>query len=382
MKAKKEQYNAILDKMDEILEAGIVEVRGLTEVENTEVEELRAEANALRSEIEEEIRSVEENATTKIVEEKEIVNMENTELEVRGMSDFIKGIDSEEVRAMSTAEASHGGIIPTSLDKNIIKKIEEVAPLFNMVPKFTPVAGTLDIPAEDEIGSAGFVGEGEATANSDFKFKTVQLTQKRAGSEITLNQHLINDSGIDIVDYSQNLLMERLGKALDRAMITGTVASKSFEGLKAGLPVANDYTGAFGIDLFIGAMASMKAEYQGGAKWVMNRAMFEKTVKMKDANGNLYVAREVINTGIQYKLFGLEILINDACIDTEFYLTNIARTFKGMIKKGSQLSKISEDTQNRRNGTVTLVLDTYVDAVIVQAEASLKIIPTAVVKSK
>ena len=52
IKVKKEQYNAILDKMNKILEIGIVEVRGLTEVENTEVKELRAKADNLKLEIE------------------------------------------------------------------------------------------------------------------------------------------------------------------------------------------------------------------------------------------------------------------------------------------------------------------------------------------
>ena len=44
-----------------------------------------------------------------------------------------------------------------------------------------------------------------------------------------------------------------------------------------------------------------------------------------------------------------------------------------MIKKGASLSKISEDTTNRRNGTITLILDTYVDAVMVQPEAVVRL---------
>ncbi|WP_228636063.1 phage major capsid protein [Clostridium perfringens] len=362
IKALKEQYNSILDKIDAIYDRGIVETRSLDESENSEIETLQKEAEEIKAQIEEEERSLEES------DKEENTSMENTvDLEIRGMEDYIRGNDSEELRAMTLADNSKG-IVPSVLDKNIIKKIEEVAPIFNEVTKFTPVAGTLTIPIEDNIGSASFVGEGTGTSETKFSFKTVDLTQRRAGSEVTLSQFLINDSGIDIVNYAQEILFRRLGYALDRAMITGTVSGKSFEGL-ATVNTKCEYKGLKTIDTFIGAMASMKTVYQSGAKWIMNRKSFELIVKMKDATGNLYVAREVIGTGIQYKLFGLEILINDAVANDYVYLVNIKEAYRGMIKKGTSLSKISEDTQNRRAGTVTLVLDTYVDARIVQEEA-------------
>ena len=303
-------------------------------------------------------------------ENQNILN-EEFETEIRGMGDYIRGHESEELRAMNLS-TDGTGIVPKVLDKNILKKIEEVAPLFNEVTKFTPVAGTLTIPIEDNIGSAAFVGEeGSNTSETKFTFKTVDLTQRRAGSEVTLSQFLINDAGIDIVSYAQEILFRRLGYALDRAMIKGQAdTDKSLEGLnKIDEEDECKYEGSFTIDSFIGAMASMKTVYQSGAKWIMNRKNFEKVAKMKDETGNLYVAREVINTGIRYRLFGLDILINDAASDERIYLANIKEAYRGMIKKGASLSKISEDTQNRRAGTVTLVLDTYVDARIVQKEA-------------
>ena len=364
IKALKEQYNSILDKIDAIYDKGIVETRSLDESENSEIETLQKEADEIKTKIEEEERSLE-------ADKEENASMENTvDLEIRGMEDYIRGNDSEELRAMTLADNSNG-IVPSVLDKNIIKKIEEVAPLFNQVTKFTPVAGTLTIPIENEIGSASFVGEGTGTPETKFTFKTVDLTQRRAGSEVTLSQFLINDAGIDIVNYAQEILFRRLGYALDRAMINGTTGAKSFEGLATvNTTCAYEAEGsAKTIDTFIGAMASMKTFYQSGAKWIMNRKTFEFVVKLKDATGNLYVAREVVNTGIQYKLFGLEIMINDACDKDYVYLANIKEAYRGMIKKGTSLSKISEDTQNRRAGTVTLVLDTYVDARIVQPEA-------------
>ena len=135
IKALKEQYNSILDKIDAIYDRGIVETRSLDESENSEIETLQKEAEEIKAQIEEEERSLEES------DKEENTSMENTvDLEIRGMEDYIRGNDSEELRAMTLADNSKG-IVPSVLDKNIIKKIEEVAPIFNEVTKFTPVAG-------------------------------------------------------------------------------------------------------------------------------------------------------------------------------------------------------------------------------------------------
>ncbi len=366
IKALKEQHNSLLDKIDKLYEKGISETRGLTNEEDNEILSLKEEAAKLKAEIENEERSIKD---AEILNNKGEKNM-NLELETRGIEDFIRGIDSEEVRGMTTADGK--GIVPANLDKQIIKNLDEVAPLFAKVKKFTPVAGTLSIPVEESIGECAWVGEDAGTTDSKFKLKTVDLTQRRAGSEIVLSQYLINDSGIDITSYSKEILFRRLGYAIDRAMITGTVASKSVEGLN-NTPSDREYPGDFEIDTFIGAMTHMKAEYQNGAEWIMNRKTFEELNKLKNAIGELYVVRDVVNGKVIYKLFGAEIRISDAVGENDVFLANIPQAYRGMIKKGALLTKIDSDTQNRRSGTVTLVLDTYVDARIVQPEALLRI---------
>lgn len=368
MKKLIEKKEALIAKAEEMLNVAAEEVRGFSESEDSQYNEIKMEIEGLNKTIVELEKRNREGAAV-VVENKDEERGEDImdkDLELRGMEQFIRGIDGEEVRAMTTENGA--GIIPSNLDKNILKALYEVAPIFAEVPMFTPTAGTLSIPVEDEIGSAGFVGEGVDTESSDFKLKTIELTQKRAGSELTLNQFLINDSGIDIVSYAQSLLFERLGLALNRAMITGTEANKSIEGL-INAPATCNYSGEFAIETFVGALASMKFAYQGNAKWIMNRKKFEEVAKLKDLTGNLYVVRDVVNGTVQYKLFGSIIDINDAVADDKVYLVNIKEAYRGMIKKGASLSKISEDTVNRRKGTVTLVLDTYVDAKIAKPEA-------------
>lgn len=69
------------------------------------------------------------------------------------------------------------------------------APLFSMVQKLTPVNGFLEIMKEDNIGTAGFVGDMTDVAATDFTVKKVKLEQRRCGSAVELSQHLVNDAG-------------------------------------------------------------------------------------------------------------------------------------------------------------------------------------------
>ena len=128
------------------------------------------------------------------------------------------------------------------------------------------------------------------------------------------------------------------------------------------------------IDDLMNVASNMKAVYQTNAVWIMNRKNYQKIAAMKDGNGHFYVTRlQEVDGRIAYKLFGLTIEINDAVKDTDIFLVNLAHAYKGMIKKEVGLKLIDSDKANALAGTVTLVLDTYVDAKIVQPEAIRKL---------
>ena len=233
MKALLEKKNSLMAQAEELLNNCETEVRGLNAEENEKYENLVKEIE----QINEEIRATEEenkkDAVVVEIENEENKgeerNMEMTkELEVRGIEQYLKREDGEELRAMTLS--ANGKLVPTYLHNDVVKALPEVAPLFSMVPKITPVAGTVRIAVEDNLGEASFVGESQSLSAVDATFKYVELKQVRAGSAIEINQHLINDAGMDIVAYSQNLLFRRLGYALDRAMIKGTGAD-NIEGL-------------------------------------------------------------------------------------------------------------------------------------------------------
>ena len=299
----------------------------------------------------------------------EVNNMDKNMEQRKALEGFIR---TKECRDLNTSNA--GAVIPNSISEEIVEKLDETAPLFGRVRKLTPQSGKIEILKEKEIGQAGFFGEGEDLDISDFEFEKVKLEQRRAGTVIKMSQKLVNDSGIDIVDYANNLLVRRLAKTLDRAMILGTVEKEEFEGL-VNAPVECEVAplgGEVGIDDYMNCLNAMHPTLQDKAIWVVSRTEFNKLSLLKDAIGNYYLTRDIIDGKPQYRLFGCEVCVSDDVAQVEgvqAFLVNVQEAFGGIIKKDMELKHINADTKNALRGSVTMILDVYADVKIKNEEA-------------
>lgn len=375
IKALKEKKNALIDEMQSLVNACETETRSMNETEDARFKEIEAEINQIDADIAEQ-RSL---ASETVIEDKNTEKRGNEmdkELELRAVSDYIKGNITDEVRTMQTSNS--GGIIPTTLHDQIVEKLDEVAPLFSQARLFQVEGGKIDIVKESEaVSEAAFVGENQDLKTDDFRLEKVTLSNKRCGSAIVLTNALIQDAGVDVAGYSMNVLTKRLGKALDKVVINGKKSEGQPEGLlnapeKCHIETA--VSGVVGIEDFITAYNAMHPAYLAKATWVMNKKTFDAISKLKDSTGNFYVVRDVVASGIVHKLLGLPVQITTAMADEEkvAILVNMEAAYATMIAKGgSSLKMIGNDTSNSLRGTMTLILDGYVDGAIYNEDAVL-----------
>ena len=370
LKELKESLNEVKASKKELLTKAVVEVRSLEASENEELRQLDEKISDLQNQIqtaEEELRSnvVEENIKTE-GEGK----MNKQEMEIRAIENFIKnGVVSEEVRATNTS-ANNTAIQPVYVHNEIVRKLEEVAPVFAKAKQYQATAGELRIPREDasNLWEYGFVGEDADVSEHAFKFDTVSLKQVRVGASVKVTQHLLNDVDVDIVGYVVDMLARRLGATLDHHAIVGTgVQGEDLQGL-AGLTKATHginevAVSALDSDALMDAIHSMHPALLDGAEFLVSRATYNAIAKLKDASGQyiLKLERSVAPEAPQYRAFGFPIHVSDSVEDNRVYFVNINRAFATMVKKGSQLVRISNDTQNALRGTHTFVIDAYVD---------------------
>lgn len=358
IKALLEQKNSLITEMEKMIDSCETEQRSMNTIELECYEAKEKEVQAIRKTITEFEKRSKENATVTIVNS----GLDTADTEIRkSMLDVLEG--------RTLTYNGNGSLVPEYLHGAIVKALPEVAPLFAKCDILTPVNGTVRVAVEGNIGEASFVGEDEEVAVADLTHNFVELTQHRAGSAMEVSQQLINDSGIDIIKYIQDVLFRRLGHALDRAMIIGD-GIKGVQGLKnapISCKISAQSPDNVSIDDLMYMIVSMKEVYAKSAVWVMNRNDFAKLAMMKDGAGHFYIVRErEVDETLSYKLFGHEILVNDAA--DKVYFVSLAHAYKAMVKKGVSLVEVS-DKGNILKGVKTFVLDAYLDAKIVQPEA-------------
>ncbi|AUD24104.1 TPA: phage major capsid protein [Bacillus cereus] len=379
-------------------EMNIKELQELkTKILNENKELLTTEARSLdeaqkycRSEIVKELRSIDEKIQsveyTNKTETREVITMNKNnafETETRAVEQFIRQQDGEELRAMQANIGTQVGTgfltIPTTMSDYIVEKLFENSPIFSRTKNFTPVNGFLEILREKSIGTGAFVGEmAEDVTPNDFTMDKIRLEQKRAVTAIELSQHLVNDSGIDVVNYSISLLSRRLGLALDNSVLIGKKEKGEFEGILNDLTIGEQAglaTNAITVDELLDLYNSMNPEYIGGAVWVVSRQTFNMLSKLKnDKNGEYHLVRDVATTGPIFKLFGQPVIINDTMPAPEagqraVLFANFSEGYATMTKKGLNLQHITGDTKQALRGSHMLVLDTYVDGKVLNPAA-------------
>ena len=371
IKELKELLNDAKASKKALLTQAIQEVRSLDDNQNEELRQLDEKISDLQNQIqtaEEELRSnvVEENIKT----EGEM-KMSKELNEKRAIENFLRnGVVEEEVRATNTS-ANNTAIQPVYIHNEIVRKLEEVAPVFAKAKQYQATAGELRIPRENasNLWEYGFVGEDADVSEHAFNFDTVSLKQVRVGACVKVTQHLLNDvDSIDIVGYVVDMLARRLGATLDHHAIVGTgVQGEDLQGL-AGLTkdahgINEVAVSALDSDALMDAIHSMHPALLDGAEFLVSRATYNAIAKLKDASGQyiLKLERSVAPEAPQYRAFGFPITVTEDVEDNRIYFVNIGRAFATMVKKGSQIVRISNDTQNALRGTHTFVIDAYVD---------------------
>ena len=369
IKALKESLNEAKEAKKELLKNAI-ETRSL--VQDETLTELNNKISDLQNQIEkaeEEIRnsSVEEN-----IENKGENKMTKQEQEIRSIEKFIKtGVIDEEVRATQTS-ANNTAIQPTYIDNELVRRLEEVAPVFSKARMYQSTAGELKIPreAESNLYECGFVGEDAEVPEKAFSFDTISLKSVRVGAYVKVTQQLLNDVELDIVSYVVDMLARRLGAKLDHHAIVGSGTAASHADLQ-GLATltnakdkVNEVTGAaLDADVFLDAIHAMHPSLLNGAEFYMNRKTYNAVSKLKDGDGQyiLKLERSVAVEEPHYTVFGFRVNVTNDMPDDKVLFVNVGQACATMVKKGSQLVRISNDTQNALRGTHTFVIDAYVD---------------------
>ncbi|PEE01331.1 phage major capsid protein [Bacillus toyonensis] len=346
------------------------ETRGLTKEQ--EYEQLQSQIR----DIEMQIKKLDKKEVRNMIE---LLNPNDTNVEQRGFEEFLKGhLYSEEVRAITTGTSPGQLTVPTSISDQIIKKLEEVAPLFALSKQFPSEHGYLEVLKETGIGGAQWLGEMENATPADFTMSKVKLEQKRLTSAIELSQQLINDAGFDIVSYAINVLSSRIAFSVNRAIVNGNGVGQMEGFLTATLApesVVKTVAGTVTTDDVLGLFNSMNPELIEGAVFVMSRDTWNKVSKLKDAENRYYLVDFKNGNGSKYyTMLGLPVMISDvmpniAVGNKAIGLINMGEAYGTLIKKGIEVQHVYADSTQALRGSQLIVASIYLDGKIINDQA-------------
>ena len=196
LKELKELLNDAKASKKALLTQAIQEVRSLDDNQNEELRQLDEKISDLQNQIqtaEEELRS---NSVEENIKSEGEGKMNKQEMELRAIENFIKnGVVAEEIRATNTS-ANNTSIQPVYVQNEIIRRLEEVAPVFAKAQRYQATAGELRVPREaaSNLWDYGFVGEDANVTEHAFSFDTCVLKQVRVGACVKVTQQLLNDA--------------------------------------------------------------------------------------------------------------------------------------------------------------------------------------------
>ena len=315
------------EQMQKILDKAKVEKRALSQEEVAKFNELKKLIEEIDATIkaEDEARKMEMEETP---EEKAPKESDDVNKQERAFVDFI--ITGEEKRANSPGMSygSNGAIVPTTIAKKIIEKVKELSPIYEKVEKFH-TKGTLEIPVynadssvDSPTGDVNVAYQGDeftALVAGQGKFTSVELKGYSHGALSVISRKLLNNTDINITSFLTNKIAQAFADFWEKELLVGTGASNNH--MTGAISTTNlvatgntTYTAANAakIDNLISLQLAIPQQYQKNAMWIMNKAVFTELRKLKDGNGNYYMAYgKGLTGGFDWEFLGKPVYISE-----------------------------------------------------------------------
>ncbi len=311
IKGLEERKIDLKGQMEALLDTAKKEERAMTGEEISKFDEL-----------ENEIRNIDET-----IKREEKINMnENKEInkdltveerDIKSFADYIRNaVTGVESRAETNlAKGDNGAVIPKTIVKKIMEKVEDISPIYKLATKYQ-IAGIVNVPKEDNTSdtiTVAYATEFTELESHSNKFATIELTGYLYGALTKISKSLLRNSNFDLTNWVVNKMAKKIAKFIEGELINGStskvsgiVGSYDATNMKVTLAKA----GAITADELIDLQELIPDEYQADCIFVMNRATRKAIRKLKDGQGN-YLLEKDSTSKWGYRLMGNDVYCSD-----------------------------------------------------------------------
>lgn len=317
---------------------------------------------------------------------------ERKDLAVNVFADMIRGKKNSESfkkyrdsanittpNAPAPAGGDTSGLIPTEVANNIVEKLSEVSPAYELAAKI-PGHGNVSVPREDALADAGFVGEDAAASTLPVTLKKTVLSSKRVGGKTIVTNTMLNDSAVNLTSYVVNGLTRSAGRALDYAILVGArngqPASQTFTPVIGNNDASLRFTidpSKLGVEDFLKIQNALNPQYTRNAVWIVSKAVYDIITRLKDGDGSYLFIKQASPTanGVQSKFLNSNIYVSDALTGApaEVIYGDFGSGYGILNLDGLQLAQINGDVASFDTDTTYFGLNAHTDGAVINPYA-------------
>ncbi len=247
-------------------------------------------------------------------DKKEKAAEERAVAEEKAFCDMIRGVISEERADVIFGKGTNGTIIPSHIANKIIEKIKDICPIYQWATKYN-VKGEISIPYYDESSQKiemDYADEFTELESTSGKFISIKLGGFLAGVLTKISRSLITNSDFDLLNYVIGKVAAAAVQWIEKEIINGTEGKiEGLGGIKDDMTITSAASSVITVDDLIDAQEAVRDVYQSGSVWLMNRTTRKAIRKLKDADGNLILNRDV-TAKWGYTLLGKDVYTTDS----------------------------------------------------------------------
>lgn len=225
---------------------------------------------------------------------------------------------SRSLSLRSLSKGTSNAPVPADFTSEYEAKLKYYMPVMNAISTFTTTDGR-DLPFSqvDDTGNvASIVGEASSIAtNVDPSFSKITFKAwKWASPIVKVSLELLQDSVIDLEAYLAEAFGERFGRAYEQAVVSTNDGTAAPEGLLNGVPVAANLDSGNAVTLakLIALETAVDIAYRSlpGAGWMMHDATWGAIRQLADSNGFPIFLGDLQN-GVEPRLLGYPVYISN-----------------------------------------------------------------------
>lgn len=229
------------------------------------------------------------------------------ELRSAGYHDEARAFEhAVQTRGLSQGVFADGGaVVPQEYSTELIALLRNQTTVRKMGGRGLPMGASLEIPSQDQAGTAYYVGEGQAITGSQQSFGAIRLAEKKLAALTVISNDLIRNAVIAAEEFVRDDLVQVMALKEDFQALFGTGGEYSPRGLTSLVLAANQYNATAAAQA-TPTLAEMRKELAKAVRtmmeanipmaklgWIINPRTWSYLWSITDGNGNAVYQAEM-----------------------------------------------------------------------------------------